>query len=98
MRLATLFLAASLGMCADLSLPVPEPALSIGFPGDGKVVAAVCQDGAVRYWDLSTGILKRTVTLSKTPLRIAAQSGDGTRVATADRSGDIRVWNLKDGE
>lgn len=98
MRFVTVFLAAALAMCADLSLTVPEPALSVGFSRDGTTVVAVCQDGVVRWWDVRTGGAKRSVTLSKSRLRIATQSDDGMRAATADRSGEIRVWDLEHGE
>ncbi len=98
MRVALFLFAAAMSLAADLTLPVPGPALSAGFSRDGKLAAAVCRDGAIRYWDVETGKLTRTVVLSRTKLRIATQSGDGTRAAAADESGAIRIWDLNNGE
>ncbi len=55
------------------------------FSPDGKSLAAIGQDNAIRCWDTSTGKRKHPVT---TPLHLCAVSPDGRKIAVLARGVD----------
>lgn len=60
-------------------------------------ILSVGDDGALCFWDLGTGHLKRSITAHPRSVRAVAVSRDGALVATGDRKGEIKIWNLFSG-
>jgi RNA polymerase sigma factor (sigma-70 family) len=66
---------------------------------DGKVVAAVMHDNALRFWDVATG--KRLLDFSEAHtghVNSIVHSPDGRHVLTAGNEGTVRLWNAANGE
>ena len=72
---------------------------NIAFSRDGRTVAAIDADLAVRVWSLSTGRLAaRPIPASETGGASAvAFSPDGRILATGDLDGTVRLWDLSTG-
>jgi WD40 repeat protein len=70
---------------------------SIVFSPDGKLLATGSLDGAVKFWDTSTGVCDRTLTGPSRSIWHLAFSPDGNRLATADISRKVLIWDVGSG-
>jgi WD40 repeat protein len=68
--------------------------MSLEFSPDEKIVAGMCTDGIVRFWDVPSG--KPLGKLPGSTNRFAAAfSPDGRMIATVSESNDVLAWVLK---
>ena len=71
--------------------------VSVAFAPDGSTVASSGEDKTIRFWDLATGTLKRTITHPSHSINAIAYSPDGESVAGATsqlgQPGAVQVWN-----
>lgn len=65
------------------------------FSPDGRVVLTVDNLGAVRFWQVETGRLLRTLSQGTETSLAAAFSPDGTRLISS--SGGLRLWEVETG-
>lgn len=64
------------------------------FSPDGRLVASVHSDGAIRVWDASTGQLRFTSFDHAAEVNAVDWSPDGTRLATGSGDGTVRLHEL----
>jgi WD40 repeat protein len=76
----------------ELQLGHIEIVLGVAFSRDGKMLASSSQDGAVKLWEVSTGMLQRTLTGHTGAVWCAAFSPDGRSLATGGSDGNVRLW------
>ena len=79
------------------SLPVGVKIRKIAFSPDGRMLAAIGDDAAVRLYDMNpTGpaASARTLAGHTKPLKDLAFSPDGHWLATASEDGTVRLWDL----
>jgi WD40 repeat protein len=71
-----------------------SPASPIAFAPDGRVLAAVCADGAIRLWDLHTGQQVGGFRGHTGGVFALAFSADGTRLASAGVDATVLIWEM----
>ncbi len=64
------------------------------FSPDGRILAVVCQDDAVRLLDVFTGELLGTCTGHKQTIFSVEFSPDGKTLATASDDSTLKLWNV----
>ncbi|MEO7735100.1 MAG: hypothetical protein ABIY55_29360 [Kofleriaceae bacterium] len=70
------------------------------FSPDGATVVTIGSHGFVKVWDVTTGVLLRTLTQSPsatTSYRAGAISPDGKLVAAIDNDGSAYAWDTQTG-
>ena len=60
---------------------------------DGKMLAGVCSDAAIRLWNASTGAVQHTLRGYKGAVYSLAWSPDNKMLAAAGSDGAVRVWD-----
>jgi WD40 repeat protein len=82
------------GMPLDRSLPLDGTPYLVAYIDGGRTLAALCEDGALRHWDVQTGAVRRTV---PTPLKVrrADLVPDSDLLAAVAPDGAVQVWNLQ---
>lgn len=68
----------------------------VAFSPDGKVIAAICADGSIKFCDSVTGKMKSQIQNKWVPNRITF-SPNGSRIAVSCM-GWLRVWNWETNE
>lgn len=81
----------------DIVIPFSGRVLGVAFSSDGKLLAAACSDGTIKFWDTQSGALSRTMTWSKDPVNFAYSPSSGM-IASAGRDMVINLWDMKTGE
>ncbi|HEX8914182.1 MAG TPA: protein kinase [Humisphaera sp.] len=69
-----------------------DAAASVAFHPDGSRLVAAAADGALRVWDVETGIELVTIRAAKPDAWRAFFTGDGGALVTAQVDGTMRVW------
>ncbi|KAJ6254229.1 membrane protein-related [Anaeramoeba flamelloides] len=68
---------------------------TVVYSPDGKTLATGSRDKKVKFWDIQTGKLKKTLTNHKHYVRSIAYSPDGKTVATASSDDTIILWDSR---
>lgn len=75
-------------------LATPGASVSeVAWSRDGKVLAGVCSDAAIRLWNASSGAVQQTLKGYKGAVYSPAWSPDGKMLAAAGSDGAVRVWD-----
>ena len=74
----------------------PNPCLV--YTPDGRTLISAGNDGNVRYWDVPSRQLQRTVKAHAAGIRGMALSPDGQTLVTAGQDRFVRVWDALTGE
>jgi WD40 repeat protein len=71
----------------------------VAFAPDGATVASGCKDKTIKFWDVKTGRLLRTLTGHTGRVESITFSPDGKLLATGGGGGDtsVRLWKLNAG-
>src|SRR3990172_8896087 len=72
-------------------------AVRAGFGIDGKTPVTVSLDGNVRTWDVSTGLLLRTLENHPNYVLSAAISSDAHILAAGNLDGNVELWDVDSG-
>src|SRR4051794_30500942 len=67
---------------------------SVAFAAGGRAIAVGGHDGAVRVWELATGLLAATLAGHAGPVTGLAESADGRLLASVGSDGTGMVWDL----
>ncbi len=71
---------------------------SVRFSPDGSMALSLGIEGTAKLWDVATGRLIRTFSLSGSKLEKVGFSPDGTRViASSDMSEGVTIWDAESG-
>ncbi|MGH7137002.1 MAG: WD40 repeat domain-containing protein, partial [Pirellulales bacterium] len=70
----------------------------VAFPPDATSVLIGHPDGSVRYWNVASGEVTRTIKAHEVAVQAMAIDAGRDRLATAGREGKVRVWRLSTGE
>ena len=71
---------------------------SVAFSPNGKKLASVSVDKTVRFWDVETGRLEKTLAGHTARVKSVAWSPDGKTVVSASSDKTIRFWDADTGE
>jgi len=74
--------------------PIDVPILAAEFSPDGKYVATAGADRMIRFWEINTGKLIRTILGHKMSITALSFSPDGKYLASSSLDRTIRIWNL----
>jgi serine/threonine protein kinase len=70
----------------------------IDWSPDSRRIASAGKDGVVQIWDLESGQLFNSITVSTGFVQSVEWSPDGTQLATASAGGNIKLWDAQTGE
>ncbi|MGO9466477.1 MAG: WD40 repeat domain-containing serine/threonine-protein kinase [Isosphaeraceae bacterium] len=73
------------------------PVFCADFSPDGRTLVSCGKDRTVRFWDVSTGRLLRTITVSSDEVDAVAFSPDGRTVVTGGDDGQVQLWDVATG-
>src|SRR5262249_46065862 len=73
----------------------PDIIEGLAFSRDGKVLAAASFAGQAALWDVSTGLLLRTIQGHTSAILDIASSPDGVHLGTACWDGSVRIWDTR---
>ncbi len=71
------------------------------FNADGKLLAAISNDGTIQLWNVSTGKILTTFMNERDLGEFVtgiAFTADGTQVASVSEDGTVRLWGIKNGQ
>ncbi|WP_042389524.1 WD40 repeat domain-containing protein [Streptacidiphilus melanogenes] len=71
---------------------------SISFDSTSRQIAAGCDDGDLRVWDMGSGQLVATLSGHTAPVLEVAFAPVPGLVASSDHNGQVRVWNTNTGK
>jgi WD40 repeat protein len=72
--------------------------MGIEFSADGKTLVSCSRDGAIRFWDPSSGELLRTLEEHTGDVYDIAFSPRGDLLASSGRDKIVRLWDIESGE
>jgi WD40 repeat protein/beta-lactamase regulating signal transducer with metallopeptidase domain/peroxiredoxin len=70
----------------------------VAFSADGASILVGHPDGSVRFWDVATREVTRTIKAHDVAIQATALDGRRDLLATGDANGKIRVWRLSTGD
>ena len=73
------------------------PLNTIDFVGTSPLALGAYEDGNLRIWDASTGILVKTLTGHAGAVTCSAVSADGSVAVSGGAAGEVKVWTLPEG-
>jgi WD40 repeat protein/serine/threonine protein kinase len=79
-------------------LPCDAVVRSVAYRRDGELLAACCQDGAIKVWDARTGNELRTLMAAGGAVLRLAFSPDGALLATGSARGAVQLWDPASGQ
>ena len=68
---------------------------AVAFAPDSRTLGTVHEDGAVKLWEVESGLLLRTMTGHKKVVLGIAFAPDGRTLATAGSDGTVKRWSVK---
>lgn len=71
---------------------------SVAFSPDGTILASASYDHTIKFWDVKTRKLIRTLTGHTSSLRIIQFSPDGKLLASSSTDNTVRLWNVATGK
>ena len=77
-----------------LDMPGNKGIISLAVAGNSKVLAAVCNGGIVKLWDLERQQITATFDEQRRAGRAVAVSNDGRMVACIGEAGEIELWDV----
>ena len=77
--------------------PHPERICLADFTDEDKTLVTVGAEGAVKLWDVTTGLLSTEFKMDQA-VTAAAISGNRRTLATANQDGSIQLWDVPGGE
>ncbi len=80
------------------TLATPSCVSAVTFAPDGRVIAAVDADFAVRVWDLTTGLLRTSFRCGDERASHLAYSPDGLTLAVGTLDGNVWLWDMRSGQ
>jgi WD40 repeat protein len=75
-----------------------QAALTLAVSADGRHVAAGCDDGLLRVWEVRGGKLLHALAAHKGPIYQIAFAAQGTRLASGGQDGTVRLWDVATGQ
>jgi hypothetical protein len=84
-------------ICCEQQIKGPSKIFAIAISPDEQLVAAACNDGFARIWDISTGTCVREFHEGDQKLVTVAFSYDGSLLAVAGDAHLVNVYNVKTG-
>ena len=72
--------------------------IEVGRFPDGETMVTGCSEGEVKFWNLETGKLERTINKSKADFQSVVFSPDGGLVIAGSQDGAIEIYDAKTGE
>jgi WD40 repeat protein len=72
----------------------------LAFVGNGQLLASAGGDGAIRFWDVTSGKEHKSkrMTVSRAPIWSLACAADGSTLAVGGTDGLCRVWDVNQGK
>jgi WD40 repeat protein len=70
----------------------------VAFAPNGRHVIVSHPDGSIRYWNVETGEVTRTIAAHQTAIQALAVDAARNLVATGGLDGKLRLWRLSTGE
>jgi WD40 repeat protein len=67
---------------------------AISFSPDGKILASASADNTIKLWNISNGILLKSLTGHTNSIWSVSFSPDGKIIASTASDGTIKLWNL----
>jgi WD40 repeat protein/uncharacterized caspase-like protein len=67
------------------------------YSPDGKYLVSGGGDNTIKIWDMSNGLLLRTLIGHKQPIKSVAVSKDSKRIASGSEDNSIKIWELSTG-
>src|SRR4029078_1604176 len=88
-----------LGRVGAVILPGSNEVYGLAFHPNGQQIAAACQDGIVKIWDISRKkITQNLVGHTNYVFSVAYRPPDGRYLASAGADGTLRLWDLATGQ
>jgi WD40 repeat protein len=75
----------------------PDLILTIAFSPDSTTLATGSCEGAVRFWDLTTGAVRSAAGSHDGMVRCLAFSADGTALVSGGADDTVRLWDVASG-
>lgn len=67
-------------------------------PGDGSQILTASDDGAVKLWNVDSGVVRQNFRGHAAPVQHATFAPDGRRIVSASRDKTARIWDAETGE
>ncbi len=71
---------------------------TVAFSQDGKLLASGSGDGAIKLWDVKSGVMLRSLLGYADTVYSIAFSPDGTKLASANGNATVKIWDIQSGK
>src|SRR5918992_142284 len=72
----------------------PPGVVGLSLSRDGRTLVAAGSDGRIRFWDVATGEIRRTLTGHTNAIYVAVFSPDEKLLASSSRDLTARIWDV----